>query len=240
MPTNSSFPIFLRKLKKILIFSFYFFLIFFILYYLRLSLLIKKIEVISKEKNNLLGAKEYINKDLLLVSGKNIASILKQKNPLIKDIVVKKKLPNSLILILEMYEPLADIITSNGYFRISEDGRILLKLKNYDKFYPLITYYQKLNYYSYSSGDFIKLKDIITSLYFLKFLQNSFLVIDSVDIKDKDMLVFNLENKKIILTNNKEIGLQEYTLDEILKSLRVTGKSFKTIDLRFNKPVIEF
>ena len=240
MPTNSSFPIFLRKLKKILIFSFYFFLIFFIVYYLRLSLLIKKIEVISKEKNNLLGAKEYINKDLLLVSGKNIASILKQKNPLIKDIVVKKKLPNSLILILEMYEPLADIITSNGYFRISEDGRILLKLKNYDKFYPLITYYQKLNYYSYSSGDFIKLKDIITSLYFLKFLQNSFLVIDSVDIKDKDMLVFNLENKKIILTNNKEIGLQEYTLDEILKSLRVTGKSFKTIDLRFNKPVIEF
>ena len=53
------------------------------------------------------------------------------------------------------------------------------------------------------------------------------------------MLVFNSEDKKIILTNNKDINLQEYALDEILKSLRVSGKYFKVIDLRFDKPIVE-
>lgn len=240
MPVNSLFHTFLKIIKALSVFFLTFFLIFFILYYLQQSFLIKKIEVINKEKVNLLGTSEYISKNLLLVSNENIISTLKQKNPLIKNIIIQKRLPDSLILIPDLYTPIADIITSNGYFRISEDGRILSKLKNYDKSYPLITYYQKLNYYSYSNGDFINLKDITTSLYFLKFLQNSSLIVDGVDIKDKDMLVFKLENRKIILTNNKEISLQEYALDEILKSFRVTGKNFTLIDLRFKKPVISF
>ena len=240
MPANSSLHTFLKIVKVIFIFLLTFFLIFLILYYLQLSFFIKNIEVINKEKVNLLGTSEYFNKNLLLISSENIVQTLKNKNSLVKNIIVQKKLPNSLILIVDLYTPLADIITSNGYFRISEDGRILSKLKNYDKSYPLITYYQKLNYYSYSNGDFINLKDIETSLFFLKFLQNSSLIIDSVDIKDKDMLIFNLGSRKIILTNNKEIGFQQYSLDEILKSFRVTGKIFKVIDLRFEKPVIEF
>jgi len=240
MQVKSLFHTFSKIIKTIFIFSLTFFLILLVLYYLQQSFLIKKIEIINKEKINLLGTAEYINKNIFLVSNENIIFILKQKNPLVKNIVVKKRLPDSLVLIPDLYTPMADIITSNGYFRISEDGKILLKLKYYDKSYPLITYYQKLNYYSYSSGDFINLGDITTTLYFLKFFQNNSLVIDSVDIKDKDMLLFNLENRKIVLTNNKRINLQEYVLDAVLKSFKVSGKNFKVIDLRFEKPVIEF
>jgi hypothetical protein len=240
MQVKSSFHTFLKIIKRVFLFLLIFFIFFIALFYLHQSFLIKKVEVVNKEKINLLGTTEYINKKLLLISQEDVVSTLKQKNPLIKNITVQKKLPNSLIIIPELYKPIADIIVSNGYFRISEDGRILSKLKNYDSSYPLITYYQKLNYFSYNSGDYITLKDITTSLYFLKFLQNSSLIVDGVDIKDKDMLVFNLENRKIILTNNKEINLQEYALDEILKSFRVTGKNFKVIDLRFQKPVIGF
>jgi len=202
MQGKSSFHIFLKIIKRIFAFLFVFLLFFLILYYLQLSFLIKKVEVISKDKISLLGTEEYINKNLFFISDEDISSTLKQKNPLIKIITVQKKFPSSLILIPELYKPLADIEVSNGYFVISEDGRILSKSKNYDKSYPLVTYYQKLNYFAYSSGDYINLKDITTSLYFLKFLQSSSLTIDSVDIKDKDMLVFNLENREIILTNN--------------------------------------
>lgn len=240
MQVKSLFHTFSKIIKALFIFILTFFVILLILYYLQLSFLIKKIEIINKEKINLLGTAEYINKNIFLVSNESIIFNLKQKNPLVKNIVVKKRLPDSLVLIPDLYTSMAYIITSNGYFRISEDGKILSKLKNYDKSYPLITYYQKLNYYSYSSGDFISLKDITTSLYFLNFFQNNSLVIDSVDIKDKDMLVFNLENRKIVLTNNKKINLQEYALREILKSFKVSGKFFKVIDLRFEKPVIEF
>lgn len=240
MPANSLSHTFLKIIKIIFVFIFTFFLVFSVLYYFQQSFLIKKIEIVNKEKINLLGTDEYINKNIFLVLSENIISNLKQKNPLVKNIVVKKKLPDVLILIPDLYTPIADIITSSGYFKISEDGRILSKSKNYGKSYPLITYYQKLNYYSYNSGDFLSLKDIMTTLYFLKFFQNNSLTVDSVDIKDKDMLVFNLENRKIILTNNKEINLQEYTLDEILKSFKVSGKNFKVINLRFEKPVIEF
>ena len=239
MPANSSFHTFLKVIKALFLFLFTFIFIIFVLYYFQQSFLIKNIEIISKDKIKLLGTEEYINKNLLLVSNESIILTFKQKNPFIKNLEVQKKLPNSLVLIPDLYTSIADIIVSNGYFRISDDGRILLKLKNYDRSYPLITYYQKLNYYSYNTGDIISLNDIKTSLYFLKFLQNSSIIVDSVDIKDKDMLVFNSEDKKIILTNNKDINLQEYALDEILKSLRVSGKYFKVIDLRFDKPIVE-
>ena len=138
MPANSSFHTFLKVIKALFLFLFTFIFIIFVLYYFQQSFLIKNIEIISKDKIKLLGTEEYINKNLLLVSNESIILTFKQKNPFIKNLEVQKKLPNSLVLIPDLYTSIADIIVSNGYFRISDDGRILLKLKNYEIMYNLI------------------------------------------------------------------------------------------------------
>ena len=63
----------------------------------------------------------------------------------------------------------------------------------------------------------------------------------AIDIKGQDVILFNLiDNKKIIFSNNKDREAQEYQLELIIRQFKIEGKDFRKIDLRFNKPIVEF
>jgi len=241
MPVNSWFPLFLSKLKVFLTFVVIFLVIFFGLFLLDYFLKVKEIVIADSNKNqSVAGLSNYKSKNIILVSSDQMSSEIKAKNPLIKSVRITKKYPATLFIDFDFYSIKAQLIVGGGFFQLSSDSRILSKNKDRSDNYPTITYYQKLDYYSYNAGDYLDNNDINKGLYFMNVLGNLDLRVDSLDIADKDMLVFNVGDKKVFFTVEKDSQFQSYELGEVLRRLKSKGQDFRSIDLRFDKPVVGF
>ncbi|MDO8741880.1 MAG: FtsQ-type POTRA domain-containing protein [Candidatus Roizmanbacteria bacterium] len=232
---------FLKKLKFFLFFPLLCLLFFFILFFINQFFLIKKVQLISEKKFLLANEDELKNKNLIFINQDEIAKKIIRENSLLKKAIVNKIWPATLKVTVYLYEPMAALIVNQGFFNLSADGRILSKIKEGQPSLPIINYYQKLNRNSFQTGDWIDYKDIQQALFFIDKLGQINLAPLTIDIKGQDMLVFNLDgDKKIIFSNKVEKELQDYQLEYIVRQFKIEGKEFKKIDLRFEKPVIEF
>ena len=201
---------------------------------------IKHINVIgSSNKQLIIGLSELNHKNLLWLDSQTINKDIIDKNSFIKSLNISKQYPNTLVITIEEQEPIASLKSSQGYFILSSDGRILKKNKDQNQLYPIINFYQQLNYYAYQAGHIINYVEINLVLKMINLMNNIGLKVNSIDIRQRDMIVFNLDNKEIILTTEKSFELQEYQLSTIIKQYRIEGKNYQTIDLRFDKPIIK-
>ena len=232
---------FLSKIKFFLLFILLCLISFFILFFVNQFFLIKNIQLVSDQKFSLTNKEELINKSILFVNQDQIAKKIIKNNFLIKTAIVEKVWPNSLKISVSFYKPCASLIVNNGFFNLSCDGRILQKIKDSQPYLPIINYYQKLNAGSFQTGDWIDYKDIKRTLFYIDKLKQINLIPLTIDIKGQDMLVFNLNDSKIIVFNSsKDKDVQGYQLELIIRQFKIEGKEFKKIDLRFNKPIISF
>ena len=241
MSQNTLLMKFLNKLKFFLFFLLLCLLFFSTLFFINQFFLIKKIELISDREFLLANKNELINKNLIFINQDETAKKIILENPLLRQVVVNKAWPVTLKITIYFYESTAALIVNQGFFNLSADGRILSKIKDGQPTLPRINYYQKLNSNSFASGDWINYKDIQQTLFFIDKLRQINLSPLTIDIKGQDMLVFNLNgDKKIVFSNQKEKELQDYQLELIIRQFKIEGKEFKKIDLRYDKPVIEF
>lgn len=217
-------------------------LIFLTIFYIgEVFLSVKNIEVYGISNNySLIGLDSYKNKSLIFLSEKELIETLKNQNPQIKKITVAKKFPQKLMIFTELYQPAALIKTNDGYWHLSSDGRILFKSRQKNPYLPLINYYQLMNQYSFNVGDWLTYKDLIMALKFLSALTEIGLPVDSIDIAGYDMIVFKIGEKQIFFTSQKKEEEQKYTLKVIIRQFKIEGKEFKSLDLRFEKPIIKF
>ncbi|KKP73817.1 MAG: hypothetical protein UR68_C0002G0040 [Candidatus Roizmanbacteria bacterium GW2011_GWA2_35_19] len=131
--------------------------------------------------------------------------------------------------------------TEELLIKINPQIKKLTVKKNYPSHQlPKINYYQKLNYFSFLPGDFIKYEDIKSGLFFLRFLKDSGLQVNDLDIADFDMLLFNVGDKKIIFTTLKNKEKQIIEAESILHQFKIEGKYWQSIDMRFDKPIVKF
>ncbi len=232
---------FLKKIKFFLIFILLCLISFSIIFFVYQFFLIKNIQLVSDQNFLLTNKGELINKSLLLVDEDEISKKIIKNNFLLKTAIVEKVWPNSLKISVTFYEPCVSLIVNNGFFNLSCDGRILQKIKDRQPYLPIINYYQKLNAGSFQTGSWIDYKDIKQTLFFIDKLKQINLRPLTIDIKGQDMLVFNLNDSRIIVfSNSKDKDVQNYQLELIIRQFKIEGKEFKKIDLRFNKPIIEF
>jgi len=186
------------------------------------------------------GLSSYYKKNLFFVSEKDLEKSLLMENPQIRSVLIQKNFPDSLILTVESQSIIAELEMSEGYAYLSADGKIVQKARDQKGVFPLIRYYQKLNYSIYGSGDDIKYIDILTSLHFLKKLGELGLRTDTVDITGLDMLLFSIGDKNVLFTTEKNKETQDYELEQIIRQFKIEGKDFKSLDLRYEKPIIRF
>lgn len=184
------------------------------------------------------GIGTYKNKNLFFLSGRDIEEKIRMENPYVKEVAVKRVFPHTLYISLTLASPIAVFNGGNGYFYLSEEGRILYKKRKMDESFPMIRYYQKIDYYSKNSGDAISFKDVLCSLFFLKSSQDMGLKIDSIDIDGLHMIVLHLRDKNIFFTTEKDQGQQAYELEKIVHQFKIEGKEFKSIDMRFDRPIV--
>lgn len=211
---------------------------FFILSYFR----IKKI-IILNNKNNLFisGLKSIENQLIFFTNEQIISDFLLKNNPQIETIIIKKKLPDTIIISPQFSNTEAQLKTNGGFFVLSKRGRIIKKTKTLINKIPLINFYQLLDFYQFPSGSYLDFKEIIIALEVLEKLKNlGFNDINTIDIKSYDVIIFNKGNREeIIISAVKDKKKLFYEIDTIVNNKnRFNKKSFKKVDLRFNKPII--
>lgn len=239
--TSSWLTQFLTKLKSFVFFLLTVAVVFTLAYVVNFLFEVKNVEVTGVSKNHkVLGLAAFEGGNLVLLSPHEVSAQLIKKNPSVRKVEVEKKYPSTLRIRIELYRPKVELAVNVGYFILAEDGRILEKSKTRSGSYTSFNYYQKLNYFTYGAGDFIEFKDIQDSIFFVKTLENMGFKVDVVDINNRDMLLCNIGEKKIIFTSEKDRALQQYEVGQILKQFKIEGKDFRSVDLRFEKPVVKF
>ncbi len=227
-------------LFRITLFFFLLIFIFILIYLINLSLEIKKIEVVGKTYENLTGLAELNMQNLLFLKTATVGKKLVQQNPQIEKVTIQKNYPNKITIYVQTYQPIADLQTSPGFFVLGNDGRIIAKIKKNPPALPLIHYYQQFYYYQNNAGDYISYPDLKAAIFFLNKLNTLNVRVDTIDIQDIDMLVFNLNSKKIIFTSIADLNREAYDLETIITRFKMEAVDFKTLDLRFDKPVVQF
>jgi len=221
--------------------SFLYFLLFPMLEYLK----IREIILVGKKADySLIGIDNLknINFLFLLIKKRELADELKIKNSIVESVNIEPIFPNKIKLTVKFYSPAAVLIGRDNLFYLAYDGRILFKTKKQkDNQLPLINYYQRLTDQLWSTGSYLSFSDLKATLYFIQFFKEIEYQVKEVIIKSEDMIIFLSDsNRQILLTNKKDERQQAAQLKIIIKQLKIKGKDFKKIDLRFDKPVIVF
>ena len=165
---------------------------------------------------------------------------MKERNPEIQTITVAKKYPNVLEVKITAYRPTALLETTNGFVALAGDGHILYKTKDDNKRLPKIRFYQKFNSDTITAGLDVSYKEIKDSLTFLTTIEDLGLMVDRVDINSTGVILCNLKDKIIIFTSEGDIKQQIYWLQTLVRQFKIEGKEFKSLDLRFDKPIVKF
>lgn len=232
-----------KKFFSFFILSLSIFILYLIISSLNSLFRIKNIVIVEEKKNpvNIKGLKSIENQIIFFTNEERIKKDLILENPLIEKVDVKKKLPNTIILIPYFSDPTAQIQVSNGFFHLSKNGRILKKTKDKIDFFPLITFYQKFNYQSYQTGDYLRYSEIIYSLKAIEKIKSlGFNNIKEIKINNNNLIIFHIDEREIYFNAEKDIEKMFYELETIVKKIREEKKDFRKLDLRFNKPIIVF
>lgn len=201
---------------------------------------VRQINIISDTHNGpIYGLDNYRGQNLLFLSTTKMMTAIKTQNPEIRNIIVTKKYPQLLEVQIEYYWPLAVVDNGDNFYFLSADGRILAKNSQNNLSIPVIHYYQKLNQYLFTVGDWISFNDITDTLYFIRSMSEIGLAVSRVDINGTDMILCNTGDKQIIYTTGKSRDLQVYELEQIIRDFKIKGQQFKSLDLRFEKPVVK-
>jgi len=241
MPAKSWFEKSLAKTMKYLLFLLILGFFFALFYIFELYFKIREVKIENGSSlMKIAGLEEVKNKNLIFLNTDKTAFYLKKRNPFVNKITVEKNYPDKIVISIISYEKKAILTVSKGYFVLSGDGRILEKNEKKDSTLPIVNYYQKLNYYSYNTGDYVEFDDIKFGLSFISYLRELNLNADNLDISSHDVLLFNVGDKKIYFSTEKNKAGQEYELQRIIRQFKIEGRDYREIDLRFNKPVVRF
>ena len=241
-PIKSLITYFKQK-KHYLLCALIFFVSILLLHKVENHFVLTKISVINsnQQKIDLNGITALTGSNLFSLNISETQRVILKSNPVIKSIEIRKILPNELSVNITMRTPLMYLKLQKGYFLLDEDGVIIKKVDDVlTKNIPVATYYQIISRALYNTGDTLPNKDILDSLFFLSSLRSMRISINSIDIAGFDMLGLYTTNEKFYFSSEKDTELQEYQLSESVRTFRLSGKKFKTLDLRFEKPVVTF
>lgn len=197
------------------------------------------IQPASKNNQNIRGIQSLKGDYIWLLDEQETASFIKSRNANIKEVKVTKQFPNKIILTISYYIPLAVIKVPDGYFMLGDEAVILEKSREpINSSLPQISYYQNISFANYQAGQDLNFDDIKDALFYMQRLANLKIKINSIDIKGFNMLGLYTKDMTYMFSAEKERELQAYQLEATIKEFRISGRKIKSLDVRFDKPVV--
>lgn len=206
---------------------------------------VKKVQVSVPSSTTILGIEALYGQSMLLLSPDKIEKQIIQRNPIVKEVVTHYIYPDTLTLKVQLSKPVVNFESDKGYFILNEDGIVLQKMQGTNTALPVMKFYQKMSYSQIQPGNRIDFQEVRSGMYFLKSALDLGLRIDTIDINGLSMIALYVSkpgvvNPKIVFTTQKDKEQQIFELRTIIKKLSLEGKEFKSIDLRFKRPIIIF
>lgn len=202
---------------------------------------VKRVELIGDTvKPSIKGYDALYNTFLPLVPETETVSELAARNPQITNIAMEKRFPDTIVISYRKSIPVAVLESSKRYFLLSDGGRVLSIHESLPTGLPKVTYYQDFYQDQVTVGDTIETKDIQLSLRMVDLLEALGFVVKEVDIESFYMIRLVLsDTREIYISTEKQFDKQEYQVRTILKKFKVDGTAFRSLDVRFDKPLIK-
>jgi len=197
-----------------------------------------------------------------LAFGKNLIFLKRKigeeilaRYPIIKDLKIKKRLPNKLIFEfkkrsgvavlgfeLDLGEGKSSVLgkpvfeTAKDFYIVDEEGVVVEKENN--PLLPLILLSEQFNL---NIGQKVPKEEVIKAIDLLTVLRlNLFEPKVAKIISPYSLNVWLKEGVEVVLSFKKEAQIQLDSLQFILSRSKIEGKRIKKIDLRFDKPVVNY
>lgn len=180
-----------------------------------------------------------------LVLGKNLISLSPQKLSqeiqdeliVVDEVKIKKKLPKKLIVYLTKRNPIAVLEAKGEYWQVDYQGVVLTKLSQPSGL-PLIVG-DELSLSADSKR--IESSSLLASLDCLYRLLFKSIEVRRLEITNHRELKLYLKTGPTVLVSlGQDLQQQVDSLQLILERAKIEGKEIKLIDLRFDKPVINY
>ncbi len=204
----------------------------FIVRFILKSFTIKDIVVSGDAAIVQVNEKQFVGNTLLFPA----LSVIKQiqdDNPLVKSIDIKKHFPSTLELIVHKRQPIAQLKTPTAIVGIDEDAVVTDVVGNIDA--PVI----EIDVPLVRMGQTIRDESVKQSV---KVVAGTVTFLNVLQITKNDSLSIRVITKQssIFIPQNKDIRPILDTLQTLMSGFRIKGLIPKTIDLRFDKPVVQF
>lgn len=219
-----------------------FFLIFFVatVFFLLKSpaLSVKKIIVTTdydfSANQEIARALESVKREnIFLFKEEKLAEEIKAQDIKIGNVEVKKEWLDKITVKIKKREAVALIPFQDSFFLVDREGLIFSQEKENLVLPVLLLSLQNLTVGSRIEG---KEKNVFLILNALSGQEK----IQSVKVEGKESVLQLAENRVVLLFLDGETESKIKALQVILNRFKIEGKSFKKIDLRFEKPVVEF
>jgi len=177
-------------------------------------------------------------KNLIFLKKEEISKKFLNTHHIVKDLEIKKVLPNKLVFELEKRKEVVVLgfETTKDFFLVDEGGVVVKKENNASL--PLILLSEELNL---DIGQQISQPQIIGTIKFLTTLRLNLLEPKIAKIAPPYSLTVWLKSgEEAVFSLKKEIQAQVDSLQFILSRSKIGERKIKKIDLRFDKPVVNY
>ena len=177
-------------------------------------------------------------KNLIFLKKEEIRKKFLNTHHIVKNLKIKKVLPNKLAFELEKRKEVAVLgfEATKDFFLVDEEG-VAIKRGN-DPFLPLILLSEQL---SLNVGQQVPQREIVEAIKFLTTLRLNLLEPKIAKITSPySLTVWLKDGEEVVFSLKKEIQVQVDSLQFILSRSKIEGKEIKKIDLRFDKPVVSY
>lgn len=203
-------------------------------------LIIKKVECFVRDKTSLADEKRWcetaerllLGKRIFLSNQQAIASEVYRKFLPIGKVIVEKKYPQTVVAIINERKPVAKVANPGGAFYLIDDEGVVFAQADSGG--------SSLSEVLLDLGEEVSLGSIVSSdileLILLedpKILQIKYVRATSVELKSDEVPL-------ILFSRQKEVSEQIRSLQTVWQKYKIEGKALKKIDLRFDKPVVEY
>lgn len=187
-------------------------------------------------------AEEYLSKNFFLVNPEDVEKGI-LKNSYVKSVEVEKIFPNRLEVQVEEYIPFILFETENKNCKVFSEEGVLLEIKEEIDCEELSSE-EEIIYFIGKSTQVIK-EENNEYFYMADNIKDISMVLNKFDIKIKTILmssnVFNITTGSlyVVMDSNQNFQTELARLYIVLNELETLKKKAKSVDVRFERPVIQ-
>lgn len=186
------------------------------------------------------GLEKVRGKNIVFMTSAQIEKTIRDSNPSIGSMRVNIVYPQTVELLIRIQEPVAYFTyDSTRFFLLSKDGTLLKYEYERPKDLGEIVYYQAVSPGEYSLGRPMGSRDIRFAAEIAGILYKYGLKQFVITINDSHLILGEVGNLTIRAASDSDISRQLSSLDQIVRISQKGGETIKSVDVRFEKIIIE-